>query len=41
MAILAKCSKCRRSYLVLGQHFRTMTKVWICPRCKRGRNLPR
>ncbi len=40
MPILAKCSKCRRSYTVIGQRART-TMTWICPRCKRSRNLTR
>ncbi len=38
MPILSKCSKCRRSYTVIGQRART-TMMWICPRCKRSRNL--
>jgi transposase-like protein len=41
MAIITKCSTCPRTYVVLGQHSRTMKAMWICPRCKRGRNLPR
>ncbi len=40
MPILTKCSKCRRSYTVIGQRART-TMTWICPRCKRSRNLTR
>ncbi len=40
MPILSKCSKCRRSYTVIGQRART-TMTWICPRCKRSRNLTR
>ncbi len=40
MPILAKCSKCRRSYTVIGQRART-SMTWICPRCKRSRNLTR
>ena len=39
MPILAKCSKCSRSYTVIGQRARR-AMLWICPRCKRGRNLP-
>jgi transposase-like protein len=40
MPILTKCSKCRRSYTVIGQRAHT-TMTWICPRCKRSRNLTR
>jgi len=39
VATLTKCPKCRRTYLVFGKPCRS-TVVWICPRCKRGRNLP-
>jgi transposase-like protein len=38
--ILTKCSTCPRSYTVVGQRARK-TATWICPRCKRSRNLPR
>ncbi len=41
MAFLAKCSRCQRPYMVIGPQSRTLMAVWICPRCKRGRNLPR
>lgn len=41
MPLLASCSRCRRTYMVLGPHSRTIVPVWICPRCKRRRNLPR
>ncbi len=41
MPRLAKCSRCRRTYMVVGPHSGVMTFEWICPRCKRARNLPR
>ena len=41
MAVLSKCSRYQRPYMVIGSHSRTLMAMWICPRCKRGRNLPR
>jgi len=44
MAVFASCFRCGRAYGILGahfRHFRTMMPSWTCPRCKRGRNLPR
>lgn len=40
MPALAKCLNCRLTYMVLGKGSNTIMR-WICPRCKRRRNLPR
>ena len=41
MPTVAQCAKCQRTYMVVGPHSPTTMDNWICPRCKRGRNLPR
>ncbi len=41
MPTVAHCSKCLRTYMVVGPHSPTSVDDWICPRCKRVRNLPR
>lgn len=41
MPTAAQCSQCQRTYVVIGPHSPILGTVWICPRCKRGRNLPR
>lgn len=40
MPTLANCSRCERTYMVIGPHPPGQRDVWICPRCKRARNLP-
>lgn len=40
MPTIAKCARCQRTYMVVGPRSGMMTVEWICPRCKRGRNLP-
>ncbi len=41
MPVSARCSRCKRTYMVIGLQSRTLMAAWTCPRCKRGRNLPR
>ncbi len=41
MPTVAHCSKCLRTYMVVGPHSPKTMNDWICPRCKRVRNLPR
>ena len=40
MASLNQCDRCRRRYVVIGQRNGKLL-IWICPRCKKARNLPR
>ncbi len=40
MPSVAHCSRCERTYIVIGPPSPGQRDVWICPRCKRGRNLP-
>lgn len=40
MPTVANCSRCERTYMVIGPHPSGQRDVWICPRCKRARNLP-
>ncbi len=41
MPTVAQCAKCQRTYMVVGPHYPKTMNDWICPRCKRVRNLPR
>jgi len=40
MPTVNRCAQCRRRYLVIGlQH--TKPAHWICPVCKKAKNLPK
>lgn len=40
MPAIAKCVTCQLTYTILYKGS-TILAQWICPRCKRSRNLPR
>jgi len=40
MPTLNRCAQCRRRYVVIGlQHKKQL--AWLCPNCKKSKNLPK